>query len=116
MRVRKVVHGGLVVVMLLTLVACGGGGGADDRTADVTVDDNTLRYEPNKLEIGLNREETFTFLNNDDTVHNVTIPDMSVDKGQNAIDVDVRSDERVAVKIAAVAQPPRVGFFLFYCK
>lgn len=110
------VRAGLVAALLVSLAGCGGGGGGDDRTADVTVKDNTLRYEPSKLEIDLNREETFTFLNNDDTVHNVTIPALSTDREGNAIDVDIPPDQRVAVKVPAVAQAPRDGFFLFYCK
>ena len=106
--------GGLVVAMAMGLVGCGGGG--DDKlTADVTVDD-TLRYDPNELEINLNSDETFTFLNEDDTVHNVTIPALFSDDIQTAIDVDIPAGQRVAVQIPKVTAAPRDGFFLFYCK
>ncbi len=104
-----------LVVLLLGLVGCGGGGG-DERTADVKIEDDVLRYDPNELDIDLNREETFTFLNSDDRLHNVTIPALSTDEEKNAIDIDIPVGQRVAVKVPAVAGRPRDGFFLFYCK
>ncbi|HEX2046974.1 MAG TPA: cupredoxin domain-containing protein [Acidimicrobiales bacterium] len=115
MRVRKTVLAGMMVLMLPGVVACGGGGD-DELTADVKVEDDQLRYSPDELEIDLNREETFTFLNNDDVVHNVTIPALSHDDQFNAIDIDIPAGERVAVRVPAVAEAPRDGFFLFYCK
>ena len=115
MRVRKCVLGGVVVAMLLGSGACGGGGSSAKR-ADVTVKANTLRFEPNELDISLNKEDTFTFANNDNVVHNVTIPALSNDKEQNAIDMDMKPGERIAVRIPAVGTAPRDGFFLFYCK
>jgi plastocyanin len=110
------VLGGVVVAMLLGSGACGGGGGSSDKRADVTVKANTLRFEPDELDISLNKEDTFTFANNDNVVHNVTIPALSNDKEQNAIDMDMKPGERIAVKIPAVGTAPRDGFFLFYCK
>lgn len=115
MRVGKLVLVGLVAVMLAGLGACGGGGG-DDRTADVSIQDNTLRFEPNSLEIDLNQEQTFTFINRDDTVHNVTIPAIFQDSEQNPVAADIQPGERVSVKVPAVTAAPRDGFFLFYCK
>lgn len=112
MRARKLVLFGMVAVLL---GACGGGGG-DDRTADVTIKDNTLRFEPSSLEIDLNQEQTFTFINRDDIVHNVTVPAIFQDAEQNPVAADIQPGERVSVKVPAVAGAPRDGFFLFYCK
>ena len=73
MRLRKLLLGGLMAVLLVSLVGCGGGGGGDDRTADVSIEDDTLRFEPSSLDIDLNQEQTFKFINRDDILHNVTI-------------------------------------------
>ena len=116
MRARKLLVGGLVVVSLLGLSGCGDG---DDKklTADVTVEDeDVLAFEPKELQINLNEETTFTFLNNDDLLHNITVPAVFTNNQQNPVDVDIPVGQRVAVKIPAVAQAPRDGFFLFYCK
>ncbi len=107
---------GLVAMMLPALGACGGGGGGDDRTADVSIEDNTLRFEPSSLDIDVNEEQTFTFINRDDTVHNVTVPGIARDTEQNPVEMDIQPGQRVSVKIPAVASAPRDGFFLFYCK
>ena len=115
MRLRKLLLGGLMAVLLVSLVGCGGGDD-DERTADVSIEDETLRFEPSSLDIDLNQEQTFTFINRDDTVHNVTIPAIPRDAEQNPVDVDIPPGERVSVKIPAVATAPRDGFFLFYCK
>ena len=104
-----------LVVLSLGLVGCGGGGD-DELTADVKIEDDVLRYDPNELDIDLNREETFTFLNSDDRLHNITIPALSIDEEKNAIDIDIPVGQRVAVKVPAVTERPRDGFFLFYCK
>ena len=106
---------GLVAMMLTAMAACGGGGG-DERTADVSIKDNTLRFEPNSLDIDLNAEQTFTFINRDDIVHNVTVPGIAGDAEQNPVEMDIQPGERVSVKIPAVTSAPRDGFFLFYCK
>ena len=78
--------------------------------------DDTLRYDPNELEINLNEETTFTFLNKDNTVHNITVPGLSNDIEQNAIEVDVAPGQRGTLKLPKVTTAPRDGFFLFYCK
>jgi plastocyanin len=114
-RLRKLLLGGLMAVLLVSLVGCGGGGG-DDRTADVSIEDDTLRFEPSSLDIDPNQEQTFTFINRDDIVHNVTVPQIPRDAEQNPVDVDIQPGDRVSVKIPAVAAAPRDGFFLFYCK
>jgi plastocyanin len=111
---RVIVSGLLSLSMVLGLAACGGGGG-DELTADVTMDD-TLRYDPKELEVNLNEETTFTFLNKDDTVHNITVPALSNDIEQNAIEVDVQPGTRGTLKLPKVTEAPRDGFFLFYCK
>ncbi len=117
MRTRKLVVGGLVVMSLLGLSGCGGGDDDERLTADVTVaDEDVLAFEPNELEINLNEETTFTFLNDDDLVHNITVPAIFVNDVQNPVDVDLPRGQRVSVKIPAVAEVPRDGFFLFYCK
>jgi plastocyanin len=99
---RVIVSGLLSLSMVLGLAACGGGGG-DELTADVTMDD-TLRYDPKELEVNLNEETTFTLLNKDDTVHNITVP------------ADVQPGTRGTLKLPKVTEAPRDGFFLFYCK
>ena len=113
-RARVVISGLLSLVLVLGMAACGGGDD-DGLTADVTMD-NTLRYDPNELEINLNEETTFTFVNKDNTVHNITVPGLSNDIEQNAIDVDVQPGQRGTVKLPKVTAAPRDGFFLFYCK
>ena len=111
---RAVLSGLLAMSMVLAMAACGGGGG-NKLTADVNMDD-TLRFDPNELKINLNEETTFTFLNKDNKVHNITVPALSNDIEQNAIDVDVQPGQRGTVKLPKVTQAPRDGFFLFYCK
>ena len=111
---KTVISGFLGLTMTLGMAACGGGGG-DGLTADVTMDD-TMRFDPNELEINLDEETTFTFLNKDNEVHNITIPALSNDIEQNAIEVDVAPGERGTLKLPKVTTAPRDGFFLFYCK
>jgi len=110
-RARVAIGGLLGLIMLVGLTGCGGGSSTTDLKADVNVDkiDGIHQFEPKKLEIALNREETFTFLNKDNVVHNVTVPAF-------AIDMDIQPGQRIDVKIPAVAQTPRDGFFSFYCK
>ncbi len=104
----RALAGLLGLVMLIGLTGCGGGGSDEAKKADVTVD-RTFRFDPGKVEIDLNREDTFTFLNKDKVVHNVTVPAF-------AIDMDIPPGQRVSVKIPAVKEAPRDGFFSFYCK
>jgi plastocyanin len=111
---KVVVTGLLSLSMIMGMAACGGGDD-DELTADVTMDE-TLRYDPNSLEITLNEENTFTFVNKDNKVHNITVPGLSNDIEQNAIDVDVQPNQRGTVKLPKVSEAPRDGFFLFYCK
>lgn len=111
---QAVMSGLLTLSMMVAMGACGGGGG-NKLTADVTMDD-TLRFNPDELKINLNEETTFTFLNKDNKVHNITVPALSNDVEQNAIDVDVQPGQRGTVKLPKVTQAPRDGFFLFYCK
>ena len=111
---RTVISGFLGLTLTFGMAACGGGD--DDKlTADVTMDD-TLRYDPAELKISLNEETTFTFLNKDNKVHNITVPALSNDQEQNAIDVDVQPGQRGTLKLPKVTTAPRDGFFLFYCK
>lgn len=111
---KTVISGFLGLTMTFGLAACGGGDG-DELTADVTMDD-TMRYDPNELEINLNEETTFTFLNKDNEVHNITVPGLSNDIEQNAIELDVQPGQRGTLKLPKVTTAPRDGFFLFYCK
>lgn len=111
---KTVISGFLGLTMTFGLAACGGGGG-DKLTADVNMD-NTLRFDPSELKIQLNQDNTFTFLNKDNKVHNITVPGLSNDVEQNAIDVDVQPGQRGTVKLPKVTAAPRDGFFLFYCK
>ncbi len=112
---KTVISGFLGLAMAFGMAACGGGGG-DELTADVTMDDETLRYDPNELEMNLNEETTFTFVNRDDQVHNVTVPALSNDIEKNAIEIDVQPGQRGTLKLPKVTTAPRDGFFLFYCK
>ena len=113
---RAVVSGLLSLVMVVGMAACGGGDD-DELTADVTMSESErLRYEPNELEVRLNEETTFTFLNKDDQVHNITVPGLSNDIEQNAIELDVQPGQRGTLKLPKVTTAPRDGFFLFYCK
>ncbi len=114
MRARKMVLGGLMVVLVLALVGCGGGGGDDNvlggaKNADLVVNDKDPFYEPKNLELVLNREVTFTVLNEGKKVHNITIPGF-------AIDMDVAPGQTIDIKLPAVASAPRDGFYSFYCK
>ena len=111
---RAVVSGLLSLSMMLGMAACGGGGD-DELTADVTMDD-TLRYDPKELDMNLNEETTFTFRNKDDKVHNITVPGLSNDVEQNAIEIDVQPGQRGTLRLPKVTQAPRDGFYLFYCK
>lgn len=111
---RAVMSGLLTLSMMLAMGACGGGGG-NKLTADVTMDD-TLRFNPDELKINLNEETTFTFLNKDNKVHNITVPGLSNDVEQNAIEIDVQPGQRGTITLPKVTQAPRDGFFLFYCK
>lgn len=117
-RARVGLVGFLGLVMLVTLTGCGGGGssnkvvlGGKNQTADIVVDkvDGLHQYDPKKIEIQLNKDEQFTMLNKDTIVHNVTIPDFQ-------IDMDVQPGQIITVKIPAVTQRPRDGFFTMYCK
>lgn len=111
---KTVVSGLVGLTMTFGMAACGGG---DDNelTADVTMDD-TLRYDPDELEMSLNEETTFTFVNRDNEVHNITVPGLSNDLEQNAIEVDVQPGQRGTLMLPKVTTAPRDGFYLFYCK
>ncbi|HEX3623151.1 MAG TPA: cupredoxin domain-containing protein [Acidimicrobiales bacterium] len=117
-RGRRGIGGLLGVVLLVALTGCGSssksGGtvlGSTPKNADVVVSrvDSVTRYDPDKLQITLNKDVSFTVLNKDSVVHNVTIPAF-------AIDMDVAPGQVINVKIPAVTQAPRDGFFTFYCK
>lgn len=118
-RTRVGLAGLLGLMMLVTLTGCGGGSSSSDtaqlggknQNADITVDkvDGVHQYDPNKIEIQPNKEESFTLLNKDTIVHNITIPDF-------AIDMDVQPGQIITVKLPAVSQAGRDGFFTFYCK
>ena len=115
MRAKKAVLGGLIVVMLLGLVGCGGSDDDDDvlggkATADLVIkDDKAPFYNTNKLRMRLNQEVTFTVFNDGEKTHNIVIPDFD-------IDMDIPPNQTVSVKIPAVSEAPRDGFFTFYCK
>ena len=116
MRARKTVLAGLVLVMVLGLAACGDDGGDDDsvlgarpESADLVVNDEHPFYEPTKLQMPLNREVTFTVYNEGEKVHNITIPGF-------AIDMDVNPKQSIEIKLPAVSEAPRDGFYTLYCK
>ena len=111
---KTVISGFLGLTMTFGLAACGGGDD-DELTADVTMDE-TLRYDPDELEFNLNEETTFTFVNKDNEVHNITVPGLSNDIEQNPIEVDVQPGQRGTLKLPKVTTAPRDGFYLFYCK
>ncbi len=115
MRARKLVLGGLMVVLLLGLVGCGGGdndkdnvlGGRD--TADLVIKDDFPFYDNKTLKLPRGREVTFTVFNNGKKVHNITIPAFT-------IDMDVQPGQTVEIKLPAVNEPSRDGFWTMYCK
>jgi len=110
------VLGGLMVVLLLGLVGCGGGSddgddnvlGNERTTADVVVNDESPFYDPEKLEIPLNKDISFTVRNEGKKTHNITIPGFT-------IDMDVEPGKTIEIKLPA-AGAPRDGFYLLYCK
>ena len=114
MRARKLVLGGLLVVLLFGLVGCGSDSDDDNvlggrATADLVITDKFPFYDHTTLELPRGREITFTVLNDGKDLHNITIPDF-------AIDMDVQPGQTIEVKIPAVSQAGRDGFFTMYCK
>ncbi len=114
MRARKTFLAGVIVAMVLALGACGDGGGDDNvlggaENADLVVNDEHPFYEPTKLQMPLNREVTFTVFNEGDAVHNITIPGFAIDR-------DVPPKQSVEIRLPAISEPPRDGFYTVYCK
>ncbi len=114
MRVRKTILGGLIVLIVLGLGACGGGGEDESvlggkQNADLVISDERPFYSPTKLQMPLNREVTLTVFNDGDNLHNITIPGF-------AIDTDVPSKQSVQIRLPAISEPPRDGFYTVYCK
>ena len=116
MRARKTVLAGLILVMVLGFAACGDDGddeetvlGAKPENADLVVNDEMPFYDPTKLQMPLNREVTFTVYNEGRKIHNITIPGF-------AIDMDVAPKQSIEVKLPAISEPPRDGFYTVYCK
>ncbi len=115
MRLRKLLLGGLMAVLLMSLAGCGGGDNDEDKVlgdlsknADLVINDKSPFYDPEKLEIPLNREVTFTVFNEGKKIHNITIPGFE-------IDMDVAPGQSIDIKLPA-AQAPRDGFYTMYCK
>ncbi len=115
MRARKTVLVGLVLVMVLGLAACGDDSddeevlGAKPDNADLVITDKMPFYDPTKLQMPLNREVTFTVYNDGKMIHNITIPGFG-------IDMDVAPKQSIDVKLPAISEPPRDGFYTVYCK
>jgi plastocyanin len=111
-RTGRVAGGLLGVVMVLGLAGCGGSSSTSlNQTADITIQkvDGLPRFDPDKIQVPLNQDETFTVLNKDKILHNVTIPAF-------AVDMDIQPGQRISVKIPPVTAAPRDGFFTFYDK
>ena len=114
MRARKTVLAGLIVVMVLGLAACGDGDddenvlGGRAEAADLVVNDEHPFYEPTKLTMPLNREVTFTVFNDGEKLHNLTIPGLN-------IDMDIPPKQSIDVKLPAISEAPRDGFYTVYC-
>ncbi len=109
--------GGLMMVLLVSLVGCGSDskdrdgvlGGSGPQNADLVITNSFPFYEPKDLTIPLNRDITFTVLNDTKAVHNITIPGFT-------IDMDVEAGKTVTIKLPATNTAPRDGFFTMYCK
>ncbi len=109
--------GGLMMVLLVSLVGCGSDskdeeqvlGGTKVQNADLVLSDTFPFYAPVDLQMPLNKEVTFSVLNNGKKMHNITIPGF-------VIDMDVAPGQTVQVKLPAISAPPRDGFYLMYCK
>jgi hypothetical protein len=115
-RARKTVLAGLIVLMVLGLAACGDDGddketvlGERPENADLVIKDEHPFYEPTKLTMPLNREITLTVFNDGEALHNITIPGLS-------IEMDVPPKQAVEIKLPAISEAPRDGFFTVYCR
>jgi plastocyanin len=96
----------VAVAMALALVGCGGGG--DDNklgdTADIVID--KMGFQPNKLEVRVGQEVTFSVLNKDDRPHTFTLTFLDINK-------DIPVGQRVDIRFKADQVPP-AGFYSFY--
>lgn len=110
-RARVTIGGLVAVVAFLGLTACGGGSSGTTLKADIIANriNSQHRFDPDKLQLSLNQENTITVLNKDKVVHNFTVSFLG-------IDMDIQPGQRVTVKIPSVTQKPEPGYLTFYCK
>jgi len=105
------------VVAVGGLSACGGGG--DDGGTSLPGEVKTtsrLRFDPGEFTVRLDRETSFTLVNeDDDREHNFTLTFVFVD-ADNFVSVDVAPGQTAEVTFTVKERPPAGTTFTFYCR
>ena len=103
---RVLAAGAAVLAAVVGLSACGG----DDeerelsQSADIVIDNQG--YKPDRLQVKLGQEVTFTVLNRDSRPHTFTLTFLDINK-------DIAPGQKVDIQLKATEVPP-AGFYSFY--